>query len=174
MIEIRIHGRGGMGAVTASQILAIAAFNEGKESQAFPFFGVERGGAPVQAFVRIDDKKINLRTHVYKPDYVIVLDSSLLKTVNCKEGLKKDIIINSSKKIKGSYCVDITKVAMEKIGKPFVNLAILGAFCALTNIISIESLLKAIDERVENKEMAKKNKETVKNIYEIAKNVKKN
>ena len=93
LIEIRIHGRGGQGAVTSSQVLAIAAFHSGKQSQAFPNFGVERTGAPVESFVRIDDKPINLRQHVYDPDYVIILDSSLIDDVPVTEGLQKNGVI---------------------------------------------------------------------------------
>ena len=97
MIEIKILGRGGQGAVTASQILAIAAFYDGKQSQAFPNFGVERRGAPAMAFARIDDKQINIRAHVYNPNIVLVLDASLIQAVNITEGLKKNgkIIVNS-------------------------------------------------------------------------------
>ena len=88
MIEIRFHGRGGQGAVTAAEILAKAAFKDGKYSQAFPFFGVERRGAPVMAFTRIDTEPINLRYQVYNPDHVIVLDDGLLNVVDVYSGLK--------------------------------------------------------------------------------------
>ncbi|HIP35033.1 MAG TPA: pyruvate ferredoxin oxidoreductase, partial [Methanothermococcus okinawensis] len=99
MIEIRFHGRGGQGAVTAAKILAKAAFYDGKYSQGFPFFGVERRGAPVMAFTRIDHKKIIVRSQVYNPDYVVVQDATLLDTVNVVEGLKKDgiVIVNTTK-----------------------------------------------------------------------------
>ena len=99
MIEIRFHGRGGQGAVTAAEILAKAAFEDGKFSQAFPFFGVERRGAPVMAFTRIDDKPIQIRYQVQNPDYVVVLDDGLLDVVNVFSGIKNDssIIINTNK-----------------------------------------------------------------------------
>ena len=99
MIEIRIHGRGGQGVVVASKVIAAAFFSEGKYVQAFPFFGAERQGAPVAAFVRIDDKKINLRCMIYNPDYLIVLDPNLPFEINLTEGLKKSgtIIINGTK-----------------------------------------------------------------------------
>jgi len=155
--EIRFHGRGGQGAVTSSQVLAIAAFKHGLYSQAFPNFGVERTGAPVESYVRIDEKPINLRQHVYEPQYVIVLDSSLLDAVDVGAGLRKGslVIVNTDKteaelkkKLPGMNAkpVNITKIALEVIGKPFVNIAALGAFCALSKEVSLEALNKAIDE----------------------------
>ncbi|MBN1941307.1 MAG: pyruvate ferredoxin oxidoreductase subunit gamma [Candidatus Diapherotrites archaeon] len=155
--EIRIHGRGGQGAVTSSQVMAIAAFFDGKYSQAFPYFGVERTGAPVEAYVRVSKKPINLRQHVYTPDYVLVLEPSLLKAVDTTNGLKKTglIVVNSNKKpydlgLKGGfkvYAIDITKVALDIIGKPFVNIAGLGALAGVTGEISLQALEKAIDQR---------------------------
>jgi len=100
MKEIRIHGRGGQGSVTAAELLAVAAFEDGKYSQAFPAFGVERRGAPVMAFMRLDDKPIRLRSQIYEPDYVIVQDATLVDVVNVAAGAKPDgfIIINTEKK----------------------------------------------------------------------------
>jgi len=97
--EIRIHGRGGQGSVTAAELLAVAAFEDGKYSQAFPFFGVERRGAPVTAFTRLSDKKIRLRSQIYEPDYVIVQDATLVSAVDVTAGLKPDgiVIVNSEK-----------------------------------------------------------------------------
>ena len=101
MIEIRVHGRGGQGAVTTASLLAIAAFHDNKFSQAFPSFGPERGGSPVTALARIDDKEINLRSNVYEPDILIVLDPTLVKYAETIDGLKKKgiVIINSQKNI---------------------------------------------------------------------------
>ena len=155
--EIRLHGRGGQGAVTSTQVLAIAAFHDGKYSQAFPNFGVERTGAPVESYVRIDKKPINLRQHVYDPDYVIVLDSSLLDAVDVTKGLQKNglVIVNSDKSAKelkkklgnvNVHAINITQIALEVIGKPFVKIASLGAFCTLSKEVSLEALNKAIDE----------------------------
>ncbi len=155
--EIRLHGRGGQGAVTSTQVLAIAAFHDGKYSQAFPNFGVERTGAPVESYVRIDEKQVNLRQHVYDPDYVIVLDSSLFDSVDVTKGLQKNglVIVNSDKSSKelkkklgnvNVHAINITKIALDVIGKPFVNIASLGAFCALSNEVSLDALNKAIDE----------------------------
>ena len=161
-MEIRIHGRGGQGAVTSSQVLAIAAFIGGKQSQAFPNFGVERTGAPVESFVRIDEKPIMLRQQVYEPDVVIVLDPTLVtQGIDVARGMKKGglLIVNTDKKenelgIKGKFnihCINITKIALEVIGKPFVNIASLGSFAALTDAVSLEALKKAIAEKMSAK-----------------------
>jgi len=179
MIEVRIHGRGGQGAVTTGQILAIAAFNDGKHCQTFPFFGVERTGAPVQAFARISEEPINLRSQVYNPDVVIVLEPSLLQAVNVTDGIKKDgkIIINTSKSpselnLKGDFdvhTVDATAIALDIFKKPIVNTAMLGAFAAVTRLVTIESLEKAIDEKFvkkKGKEMADLNKKSIRQVYQ--------
>jgi len=172
MIEIRIHGRGGQGAVTTSQLLAVAAFHDGKQCQAFPNFGVERRGAPTTAFARIDDKPINLRSHVYDPDIVIILDPSLLQAVDVTEGLKEDgvIIINTSKKpeefkLKAKvHCIDATKIALEIFKRPIVNTAILGGFAKITKLVTVESLCKAVDQKYKGK-IAELNKEIIKKVY---------
>ena len=157
--EIRIHGRGGQGGVTAAELLARAAFKEGKWVQAIPFFGAERRGAPVKAFARLADKPVLVRSQVYNPDYVIVLDSSLLGIVDITEGLKKDgiIIINTMKKpeevnIKQSRLatVDATGIALELqllvAGIPVVNTPMLGAFAKATEEVKLESILEVIRE----------------------------
>jgi pyruvate ferredoxin oxidoreductase gamma subunit len=178
MIEIRIHGRGGQGAVTTSQLLAIAAFEDGKQSQGFPAFGVERRGAPSNAFVRIDEKPINIRSQIYRPDAVIVLDASLFDSINPTEGLKKKgmILINSAKKPEEFkldsfkvYTVDATHLAMEVFGKPIVNTLMVGAYAAISGEISPEALMKACDQRFKG-QVAEKNKEAVKRAYEALKN----
>lgn len=152
MIEIIIHGLGGQGAVTAAQILAIAAFHDGKYSQAFPMFGVERRGTPVQAFVRISDKKINLRSQIYEPDYNIVLEAKLLE--NIKKG---KIIVNTKEKIENAYCYS---------APDFTNTVMLGVFVKATKLISKESLLKAIEERFEAKpEVIEKNKKILEQVW---------
>ncbi|XRO77269.1 pyruvate ferredoxin oxidoreductase subunit gamma [Methanocaldococcus sp. 10A] len=150
MIEIRFHGRGGQGAVTAAQILAKAAFYDGKFCQAFPFFGVERRGAPVMAFTRIDDKKIRLRSQIYNPDYVIVQDATLLENVNVVEGLKENgaVIINTVKDDLDlgfkTYTIDATGIALDVLGIPIVNTAMVGAFAGATKLVTLESVKKAI------------------------------
>lgn len=164
MIEIRFHGRGGQGAVTGSETLAHAFFIEGKFVQAFPAFGVERRGAPVMAFLRVDDKPINLRNQIYTPDHVVVLDSSLLESINVTDGLKEGgtVLINGKKppeyyrkKVSSRFrlfLVDAGGIAVEhglgSPSNPIVNTAILGAFSKATGLVKIESVLKAIDETV--------------------------
>lgn len=181
MIEIRVHGRGGQGAVTTGQILAIAAFHDGKFTQTFPMFGVERAGAPVQAFVRIDDEIINARSQVYEPDVVMVLEPSLMDTIDVTAGLKKGgvLIINSNKakdklgiKNADDYnikIVDATSVALEVFKKPIVNTAMLGAFAGVTKAVSLEGLDKAIDETLlkrKGEKIAALNKEAIRKVYD--------
>jgi len=157
MLEIRFHGRGGQGAVTAAEILAIAAFYDGKYSQAFPFFGVERRGAPVTAFARIDDHFIRLRSQIYRPDYIVVQDPTLLEVINVAEGLSDEgeAIINTEKKpqeIKLDtkaeiYTINATKIALDVLGVPIVNTAMLGAFAAVSKVVTLDSLKKAVSKR---------------------------
>ena len=157
--EIRIHGRGGQGGVTAAELIARAAYKEGKWVQAFPYFGAERRGAPVRAFARISTEPILVRSQIYNPDYVLVLDESLLEVANVTEGLKKDgiIVINTRKEpsevdLHGYRIatVDATGIALELellvAGLPVVNTAMVGAFAAATGEIKIESVVEAIKE----------------------------
>ncbi|MEM1588916.1 MAG: pyruvate ferredoxin oxidoreductase subunit gamma [Candidatus Bathyarchaeia archaeon] len=157
--EIRIHGRGGQGAVTAAYLLAHAAHIEGKHVQAFPYFGAERRGAPVKAFARISDAPILLHSQVYNPDYVMVLDPQLYKMIDVTEGLKRDgaVILNTTKKpdeVKlGGWriaTVDATGIALRLglliAGQPIVNTSMVGAFAAATGEVCLESVLKAIRE----------------------------
>ncbi|MAH43018.1 pyruvate ferredoxin oxidoreductase [archaeon] len=179
MIEIRIHGRGGQGSVTASEVLAVAAFKDGKYSQAFPKFGPERTGAPVEAFCRIDDKFVKIRSQIYEPDYLVVLDQTLLDAVDVTSGLKPGsiIVINASdndvkEKLKDFdvRIIDATKIAMKELGRPIVNTAIVGAFLAATNVVSLNSLEEALSERFEGN-MREKNINAVKQAYsEMKKN----
>ena len=139
MIEIRFHGRGGQGAVTAANILAEAAFREGNDIQAFPYFGVERRGAPVTAFTKIDKKPIRVKSQIYEPDYVVVLAAQLVESINVAEGLKLNgiVVINSNnppetfkESVKGRVAtVDARKIAINNnLGTktaPIVNTAVL-------------------------------------------------
>jgi pyruvate ferredoxin oxidoreductase gamma subunit len=175
MKQIILLGRGGQGAVTSSRVLAIAAYKDGKYSQAFPNFGVERMGAPVRSYARLDNEFINLREQVYKAEYAIILDPTLLDAFH--EKVTDTVIINSNKdpkdikldtkaKIK---CVDITKVALEVIGKPFVNIAALGAFAAITEEITLEGLEKAVQQQMGNKgSMVEKNLKAIEEVYKLA------
>ena len=169
MIEIRFHGRGGQGSVTAAEILAKAAFKDGKYVQAFPFFGVERRGAPVMAFTRIDDEPIDLRYQIYNPDYVLVLDDGLL---NVFSGIKEntEVIINTTE-FKGSgehkvYDIDATGIALDMLGRNIVNTIILGYFAKKTNVVSIESLVEVIRETFPGK-IGELNAEATQKAYEM-------
>ncbi|MEA3229612.1 MAG: pyruvate ferredoxin oxidoreductase subunit gamma [archaeon] len=172
MKEIRIHGRGGMGAVSSAQILAIAAFKDGKESQAFPFFGVARRGSPVEAYCRIDKKCIRMRQQIHRPDYVLILDKSLTDAVDVLNGIKPKgiVIINSAVKpdLKTDakiYHVDATKIALDIFGRNLVNTPILGAFVKATGEISLDSIIKTIKEKFPP-EIAQKNIQAIKLAYE--------
>ena len=171
--EIRIHGRGGQGAVTLAELIAIASFYDGKEVQAFPSFGVERRGAPVESYVRISNKPITRHDQVRNPDFLIILDETLLTNKNVYRGLDKGdlVIINSSKGIEEIkrffkiypdikiYSLDAVSLGMEILGKPIVNTALLGAFAAATKLIKIKAVEQAIREKLKEKgeEMVKKN-----------------
>lgn len=165
MLEIRTHGRGGQGAVIASEILAAAFFREGKHVQAFPTFGVERRGAPVAAFTRVDDHPILLRCEVYEPDHVMVLGETLVESVDVTAGLKDGgwIIINtelppSEFDFPEKYhvaTVNASGIAVNhKLGtvtSPIVNTSILGAFCKVTGAVKIESVAESIKDYVPTK-----------------------
>jgi pyruvate ferredoxin oxidoreductase gamma subunit len=173
--EIRIHGRGGQGSVTAAELIAVAAFEDGKWSQAFPYFGTERRGAPVTAFARISDKQIRIRSQIYEPDYVIVQDPSLLHSVDVASGLKETGLVIVNTEMKPSELkintkatirtIDATALAIEVIGIPIVNTALLGAFAGATKEIRLDSVNKAIRERFPGK-VGDKNVAAVKRAFE--------
>ena len=154
MIEIRFHGRGGQGAVTASRIIAIAAYEEGKYSQAIPMYGTERRGAPLTAFVRIDDVRVRERELVHNPGISIVLDPLIAKEQSVVDNLLPGglVILNSKDepkdvKLGGDFkiaTVDATTIALETLGRPITNTAILGAFAKVTGLISVESIETAL------------------------------
>jgi len=162
MIEIRFHGRGGQGVVVASEILAAAFFAEGKNVQAFPAFGVERRGAPVSAFLRVDDRPVRLRCQIQEPDHVVVLDPTLIGAINVTEGMKPKgwLLINSNhapqhfQEVADGICqvatVDASAIAhSHRLGNrtnPIVNTAILGAFSGITHLVSIDAVVQAIME----------------------------
>lgn len=177
MIEIRFHGRGGQGAVIASELLAQAAFLEGKHPQSFPFFGVERRGAPVTAFTRIDDAPIQVRTSITAPDIVVVLDAGLMRTINVTAGLKPEglLLVNTEKApdsirvpFKGRLAtIDATAIALKHgLGSkamPIVNTAVLGALSRASGIVSLESVSQAVERFVPAKREA--NVEAVGDAY---------
>ena len=155
LIEIRWHGRGGQGAKTASLLLADAAFNTGKYIQGFPEYGPERMGAPITAYNRISDKPITIQSNIYEPDYVVVVDDTLLESVPVTAGLKKEgaIVINTTKspeylkeKLNGYdgniYTIDARKVSEETLGKYFPNTPMLAAIVKVTGIMSDEAFLE--------------------------------
>ena len=162
MIEIRFHGRGGQGAVIASELLAQAAFLDGKMPQSFPFFGVERRGAPVTAFCRIDDRPIGVRTSITDPDVVVVLDPGLLARTQVTDGLRSNglLLVNTPGPAASlgaphgvrRAAVDATRIALDHgLGTPMmpiVNTAVLGALARATGVVSLGALNRAIEQFV--------------------------
>ena len=164
MIEIRWHGRGGQGAKTASLLLADAAFNTGKYIQGFPEYGPERMGAPITAYNRISDTPITIHSNIYEPDYVVVVDDTLLSSVPVTAGLKKEgaIVINTTKTpeelkelLKGYegniYTIDARKVSIEALGKYFPNTPMLAAIVKVTGIMTDEELLADMQNSFKHK-----------------------
>ncbi len=167
MFQVRIHGRGGQGVVTAAEMLSIAAFEEGRHAQAFPSFGSERTGAPVVAFCRIADKEIRLREPIMAPDAIIIQDPTLLHQVDVFAGLKKDgyILINTTKTFEqlglGDFVRDwhperlctvaATDLSIKHVGRPVPNVPLLGGFAAVSGIIKLESVAMAIRDKFSGK-----------------------
>ena len=164
LIEIRWHGRGGQGAKTASLLLADAAFNTGKYIQGFPEYGPERMGAPITAYNRISDSPITIHSNIYEPDYVVVVDDTLLQAVDVTAGLKTNgaIIINTTKEYKelkpflndyqGSvYCIDARKISIDALGKYFPNTPMLAAIVKVSGIMSDEAFLKDMEGSFKHK-----------------------
>lgn len=167
MFQIRIHGRGGQGVVTATEMLSVAAFEEGRHAQAFPSFGSERTGAPVVAFCRIDDKEIRLREPIMEPDALIIQDPTLLHQINVFAGLKPDgyVLLNSHHDFEALGLGDLvrdrdrqrmctlaaTELGLKHIGRPIPNVPLIAGFAALSGIIKLESVVKAINEKFSGK-----------------------
>jgi pyruvate ferredoxin oxidoreductase gamma subunit len=167
MFQVRFHGRGGQGVVTAAEILSIAAFNEGRHAQAFPSFGSERTGAPVLAFCRIDDHEIRSREPIASPDALIIQDPTLLHQVDVFGGLAGDgyVLINSTRSFEDLGLMELaqkfraermlgvpaTELAREHVGRPLPNAALLGGFAALTRVVSLESVATAIRQKFPSK-----------------------
>jgi pyruvate ferredoxin oxidoreductase gamma subunit len=158
MHQIRLHGRGGQGVVTSAELLSVAAFLDGKYAQAFPSFGSERTGAPVAAFCRIDSHAIRLREPIISPDIVVVLDPTLLHSVDLFAGIDQasTILINSGRSVADLglgdlpgriFCVPATEIARRLVGKPLPNAALLGALAGATEIVRLESVCAAIAAR---------------------------
>jgi len=177
LIEIRWHGRGGQGAVTSAELIARAAISEGNYAQAFPSFGPERRGAPVQAFNRVDSEKpIRVRAEITQPDVVVVLDPGLLSIINVLSGLKEGgtAIINTKKstgQVRSEFgiagrlaTVDATKIARELLGVPIVNTTMLGAVIKALGVVELESLREPIEHRFGK--IADRNLNAMKRAYE--------
>ncbi|MFA4888240.1 MAG: 2-oxoacid:acceptor oxidoreductase family protein [Candidatus Omnitrophota bacterium] len=157
MKEIRIHARAGQGAITTAVLLGFAYFKEGKFLYAFPSFGAARMGAPMNAFVRVDDKPVRLRSQIYQPDYVIVMDPTLLRGYNCFSGLKDNgiAIINGTpgmelpklKATQKAVIVPANEIALKAIRRPLGNTALIGAFAKATGEIKLDTLIEVVKNR---------------------------
>jgi pyruvate ferredoxin oxidoreductase gamma subunit len=172
LLQIRIHGRGGQGVVTAAEMLSIAAFEQGRHAQAFPSFGSERTGAPVVAFCRIDDKPIRLREPILAPDALIVQDAHLLRQVDVFQGLRPDgaVLINSRHSAEDLGLGEIvarlgrgrlvtlgaTEIALKHLGRPLPNAVLLGGFAAMTGMVSLAAVVHAIGRKFKG-EVAQRN-----------------
>jgi pyruvate ferredoxin oxidoreductase gamma subunit len=167
MLQIRIHGRGGQGVVTAAGILSVAAFEQGRHAQAFPSFGSERTGAPVVAFCRIDERDIRLREPIIEPDVLIVQDPTLLHQVDVFQGLKRDgyVLINTKRSFDELGLADIaarfrherlttvpaTEIALKHLGRPLPNAVLLGGFAALSGLINLDAVAHAIRHKFDGR-----------------------
>lgn len=165
MMEIRWHGRGGQGAKTAATLVAMVALEEGKFSQGFPEYGPERMGAPVKGYTRISDDRITLHCGIERPDVVVVLDATLLDTVDVCEGIKEGgvVIVNSNhppaqirSRLKGAaatkvFTVDATQIALDEIGRPIPNTPMMGALITATGVLTMETLLKDLKKKFSKK-----------------------
>ncbi|MBV9268715.1 MAG: 2-oxoacid:acceptor oxidoreductase family protein [Acidobacteriaceae bacterium] len=183
MFEVRIHGRGGQGVVTAAELLSIAAFAEGKYAQAFPTFGSERMGAPVVSFCRWSEHPIRVREPIATPDAVILQDPTLLQSANPFHGLKPSgwLLINSDltteelgiSNLFSTECIPrlsiipASSVAVRYLGKPLPNACLLGAFAALTGLLNIDSVVRAIREKFSG-HLASRNESAAHACYDIA------
>lgn len=167
MFEVRIHGRGGQGVVTAAEMLSVAAFLEGRHAQAFPSFGSERMGAPVVAFCRIAEQEIRLREPVMQPDAIIIQDPTLLHQVDVFAGLKPDgyVLLNTNRSFEALGLGDFvsgrplerlctlaaTEIGLKHVGRPIPNVPLIAGFAALSGLIRLESVNKAISEKFSGK-----------------------
>jgi pyruvate ferredoxin oxidoreductase gamma subunit len=149
MFQVRFHGRGGQGVVTSAELLAIAAFTEGRYAQAFPSFGSERMGAPVMSFCRIDDKPIRTHEPVTGPDALIVQDATLLRQPDLIADLAPGgcLLVNSPHPVSGAIAIPASRLAMTHLGRPLPGVPLLGAFAAVTGAVSLDSLAATVTEK---------------------------
>ncbi|MBN2330458.1 MAG: 2-oxoacid:acceptor oxidoreductase family protein [Candidatus Aenigmarchaeota archaeon] len=181
IVEIRIHGRGGQGAKSASQLIVEAAMDQGKQVQAFPEYGPERSGAPMVTYARISDKRITTYEPVLRPDIVMVIDPTLLEQVDVTNGMtgKSILIVNTNKKAAEirneagfagkTYAVDATGISIRKIGRNLPNTPMLGALIKVTGVISLESLIEKVEKMFLHKigkEKTQANIDAIKEAYE--------
>ena len=182
MKEIRIHARAGQGAITTASLLGYAYFLKGMFPYAFPSFGAARMGAPMNAFVRVDSKPVRLRSQIYEPDFVLVMDATLMRGFNCFSGLQENgiVIINGKKedveipKVKAKqkvFLVPANEIAMKYIGRPLGNTALLGAFCAATGELKMDDLNEALRHRFAEK-LQEANIKAAKEGYEFIRSMK--
>jgi pyruvate ferredoxin oxidoreductase gamma subunit len=176
MKEVKIYARAGQGAITTASILGEALFHEEKYAYAFPHFGAARMGAPMNAFVRFDDKPIRLRSQINNPDYIVIIDPTLIESQKCFQNLKKGakVIVATREATKipevegiEVYALPAEKIAMEIIGKPFANTILVGAFAKATGEIKLDSVVKAVSRAFKSKpEVMQKNADAIKKGYE--------
>ncbi|MFH1503973.1 MAG: 2-oxoacid:acceptor oxidoreductase family protein [Candidatus Omnitrophota bacterium] len=176
MRELKIFARAGQGAITTATILGEALFYEEKYAYAFPHFGAARMGAPMNAFLRFDDKPIRLRSQIYEPDYIVIIDPTLISSESCfnnlKSGVKAIVAVRDDTVVPETKGVEIhklpaEKIAMEIIGKPFANTVLLGAFAKATGEIKLDSILKAVSAKFQGKPaILQKNLDAVQKGYE--------
>lgn len=176
MIEVRFHGRGGQGAVTSAELVAMAAIDAGGYAQSMPLFGPERRGAPVQAFLRVSDGKIRFRGEVKEPDVVVVLDESLIKVLDVTSGLKPDglLVVNTARSpeefrkhvnFKGKLAtIDALKIAMEELKVPITNTTMIGALLKVKELVSLDGVIKQIENRF-NPKLAERNVKALKRAH---------
>jgi len=180
MKEIRIHARAGQGAITTASLLGYAYFLKGMYPYAFPHFGAARMGAPMNAFVRVDSKPIRLRSQIYEPDYLLIMDATIMRGFNCFSGLKDNgiAIINNMEGLEAPkvsarqkvFLVPANDIAMKNIGRPLGNTALLGAFCAATGELELDALIEAVKKRFSGKAQ-EGNIQSVKQGYDFIKNI---
>lgn len=184
MFQIRVHGRGGQGVVTATEMLSVAAFEEGRHAQAFPSFGSERTGAPVVAFCRLDNKEIRLREPIMEPDALIIQDPTLLHQIDVFSGLKPDgyVLLNSAHSFEQIGLGDLvkqhghskmstlpaTELGLKHVGRPIPNVPLIAGFAALSGMFKLESVIKAINEKFSGK-VAAGNIAAATEAYELVK-----
>jgi len=174
--EVRWHGRGGQGAVTSAELVALAAINKGLYAQSFPSFGPERRGAPVQAFLRVGDERIRVRSEITSPDIVVVLNPDLFESVDVTSGLKENgmLVVNTKRPIEemksahgNGYkiaTVDAMKIARESIGRPITNTTMIGALLKVSGLVELDDMIEPLEHRFGK--IAEKNATAMRRAYE--------